>query len=305
MEAKLGPSEAFGEGNGYSRLVMRARKGHMLLNMNTGRAEYKSEPPMELVEAGIIYDDGSIKQIGVTLAYEFDCKDTDSLIGTLNAFLYIYPALLNVDFADPPVIEQIKVTIKDQIFQWEHAEGKYVLKPVTHEEVEKSVVTAMERMPLFSGYRNRRLAAATHYSYIASRLQVVGHSVWEFMAESILNWYKALVILFATESRDAIREQLMGLGYEEKEINSEFIPVMILRNFMDVSHPRLAIFKGNQFSILYKYLAGREIAFKELFTKVFQAIEDGQFEIKQSDDLDLDDAEQRSFDEFIESIKDG
>ena len=99
----------------------------------------------------------------------------DGLIGTPNGFLYLYPALLNIEYADSPVVESIKIYIKDKEFRWEHA-----------------------------------------------------------------------------------------------EINREFIPLMVLRNMMDVSRPRLAIFKENQLQVLYDYLSDRELVFKRLFNTIFE-----------------------------------
>lgn len=46
IEIKLGPPEAFGTSDGFSRLVLFEREARLLWNANTGRLKHVRNPPL-------------------------------------------------------------------------------------------------------------------------------------------------------------------------------------------------------------------------------------------------------------------
>ena len=298
----FGPLSAFGAANEPGRLVIRGHRANVLWDSNTGRTVVQADPPLEPLDVTVETPNQRMTLVGNTLQYEFECHDIDELNGVLQGFLYVFPALLNRSFADPPYVTEITGSIGEAQFRWQHREASAHMAPQTADEIEAHAADCFTKMELFTGIRNRRLAAGLHYFLVASRLLVVGTSQWEFMAEAVLNMTKSLQIMFG-ETRDEVRAQLATLGYSEDEIEGNFVPIMILRNKFDVGHPRLAIFRQDQLRILYRYLSASDSRFRELFQRLLEAVQNGTYEIGQVGDLRLDAEEQREFDRLIESMR--
>jgi hypothetical protein len=101
------------------------------------------------------------------------------------------------------------------------------------------------------------LTAALHYYHVARRLLASSHSPGEFLAETLLNYAKALEVLYPphgkVKQRDSVRAGLAELGYTSDEIESHFVPLLIIRNELDVGHVGLAHFSLSQRTVLYEY----------------------------------------------------
>jgi len=302
VTAKLAPSTVFGAGDEYSRLVVYQSKANLIWNSNTGRVQCKSDPPLSPLEVIVEGPDTKFSLLGDTLNYTCHCKNLEQLAGCLQGLQFVFPAFLNLKFPDPPVVEHIKGKLGKVDFRWEHSGMIYSFTPQTEEILEKHVAEFINLLPLFSGIRNRRLIAAIYYFYTSSRLLVSGHGQWEFMAECILNLCKALEILFGSQM-DSIRIGLAKLEYKEEEVEGDFIPLVILRNVLDVAHPRIAIFPQESLSVLYVYLSNTETRFRTLLEKVIKAVGDGILELEQDGSLELNESEKTKLEKLITTLR--
>src|SRR5260221_635501 len=122
---------------------------------------------------------------------------------------------------------------------------------------QQRLATAWERLPLVGDLANRRLLAALHYFHVAVRLNRAGSTSGEFMAEVMLNLAKTMEVLFPPsgdgKNRDAARRGLRDLGYEDSEIESDFLPAMALRNEVDVAHVDLSLFTSSPLQHVHAY----------------------------------------------------
>jgi len=155
----------------------------------------------------------------------------------------------------------------------------------TQEEQETLVARAWRRIDLLAEeHKRRRLVAGLHYFHIACRLSSVSVAAGEFMVESVLNFAKTLEVLFPPKgdgrTRDAVRNGLRGIGYEEDEIERDFIPAMALRDNIDVAHVGLCIFTRDQLSVIHGYVEKVESVFRGIFNRLFTAIEKGEYQIE-------------------------
>ena len=191
------------------------------------------------------------------------------------------PILLNVEFADPPVIERIEGKVGETRYRWELADWRMDFDVTTQEVQERKFVDSWQRIALLSDSNNRRLIGALHYFHIASRLRSAGHSPWEFMAESILNLTKTLETLFPPtgdgKKRDAVRRSLAVLEYSDEEIERDFIPVMALRDEIDVGHVDLSLYTRRQLNALHRYTQAADNVFSELLQRLMLHMEKGSF----------------------------
>jgi hypothetical protein len=261
----------------------------------------RSNPTLEPLEVIIESPNTRFSMSGDTIEYNCPCEDLDHLIGCLDGFQYILPAFLNIKFADPPVIEHINGSIGGVDFRWEHRELAHAFEVTTVEILEQHVIDSMNYLQLFQDLKNRRLLAAIHYFYICSRLLVAGHSQWEFMAESVLNLCKSMEILFG-RSKDAVRNGLQSLGYTKEEVEGDYIPLLILRDSLDIAHPRIAIFRQNDLRTLYLFLFNSEGRFRKLFERALKAVEKGSFELPQEEDLRLEKGEQEKMNRLMNTL---
>ena len=307
IEVKFAPGVAFGTDDSPSRALVRGRDATVTVNANTGRWLAQSRPPLERLEVVLRSPNTRFAMDGDMLRYEFACSNIEHLEGTINGIRWVFPPLLNVEFAEPPIVEFIRGTVGQTKFRWEHSpeEWRVQFRTVTSERLEEHVAAAWEYLPIFNGSNNRRLVAAMTYFHVANRLSNTGDSPWEFMAEAILNYVKCLEILFVTSenSRDDIRRELKALSYTDEEIEGDFVPLLILRSWVDVAHPRVAIFKSRDLRVLYRYMSMCEDRFRQLLRRVLSAVRESSYCLAQDAELALDPEDQRGVDRLVEVMK--
>jgi hypothetical protein len=118
--------------------------------------------PLETLDVAREWTDATLSLSGDRLTYSFDCEDVDELVGMLTALKWVYPSLLNLEFADPPLVLAASGKVGATRFRWEHEpeEWQLRLRPVTAESLQAHAVESFEQLSLFNGAQNRRLAAA-------------------------------------------------------------------------------------------------------------------------------------------------
>jgi hypothetical protein len=124
------------------------------------------------------------------------------------------------------------------------------------------------------------LLAALAYFERAIRLIAAGHGPTEFAGESIVNFSKALEVLFpGDKSRDAAKAGLRQLGCEEPLIANTFIRVMVLRAKLDAAHVRLASLTWDERARLQAFLESVSGAFRKMLSEVLSAVADGRLKL--------------------------
>ncbi len=200
--------------------------------------------------------------------------------------------LLAIEFADPPIIERVGGQVGGVDFRWELKKWKAQFDITTQEKQELSVASSWERVGVLSVPGRHRLLAALHYYHVALRLARRGEIAGEFLPEMILNFSKVLEVLFPPsgdgKTRDAARAGLLKLGFSQMEIEADYIPVMVLRNEIDVGHVDLSLFKVDQLALIHGYTEHAETAYRKLLKRVFDSMASGTFEIDQYEPASAD-----------------
>ena len=283
IEILFEPSSQFGNAVKNGRTVRQGSKAHFVYDANTGRTWISSDPSLKPLDTTVEWKNLKLQLKGNKITGKVKCNTRKDLIELLETLHYTLPFLLNLEFAEPPIVRYTKGKIGDAEFTWE-LEEKNALFDVTNEDVqEKRVLDSFLRINQLT---SRRLLAATNYFYVARRLSEAGNSPFEFMAETVLNLCKVLQVLFG-ESRDKVRHELLKCGYSKDGIEKKFIPLMVLRTEFDVGHVSLTIFKQKQLNALYKFLDNAELNFKELLKRVFEKAKNKEYSIETDPDLHL------------------
>jgi hypothetical protein len=201
---------------------------------------------MDPLDVRILDDGVTVHMDGTSLKVEFECRDRETLLGMLGTLRYLLPLLLNVEFADPPVIVISSGRVGDVEFNWQVERTAGPFEVVDQHVQEAKITAAWGRLALIADGGNVRLRTAAYYFYEACRLEQAGSAVSEFLAEILLNLAKTLEVLFPVTdqrgSRDTVRAKLHALGYSDEDVESYFLPAMALRDELDVAHINLASF---------------------------------------------------------------
>ena len=278
----LGPLQPFGSEAGGGHTTVQSTGAQVEFNANTGEHFIVSKSPLSPLDVTIEEPDRRWELRGNELRLVIEhCETNQELTELIESLFRALPILLNVEFADPPVIERIEGKVGETRYRWELADWRMDFDVTTQEVQERKFVDSWQRIALLSDSNNRRLIGALHYFHIASRLRSAGHSPWEFMAESILNLTKTLETLFPPtgdgKKRDAVRRSLAVLEYSDEEIERDFIPVMALRDEIDVGHVDLSLYTRRQLNALHRYTQAADNVFSGLLQRLMLHMEKGSF----------------------------
>lgn len=274
------PKQPFGTDSAGGRTTIQGRSAKALFNANNGTHSIESDDPLAPLDVTV--EDGTrtvtLRGHVFEVAQKFESlRDLDESISGL---YFALPMTLNVQFADPPVIEHVDGEIGASAFRWELQDWRMEYDVTTQSRQEQRFTTAWEHLRLV-GLSNRRLLAALHYFHVACRLGRSGATAGEFVAEVVLNLAKTLEVLFPPggdgKTRDAVRLGLRQLGYEDEAIESDFVPALALRNQIDVGHVSLALFTRTQLAHIHGYTERAERSFRGLLARALEAAESGKW----------------------------
>ena len=102
-----------------------------------------------------------------------------------------------------------------------------------------------------------RFVVSSRYFHHAIRLlspNQVNYVPYAACAEIVMNLAKALEILFSAPSRDALKERFITLGYTSDQIESQIVPILIVRNQIDVGHPSSGELACDEIAVLRKFV---------------------------------------------------
>lgn len=101
-----------------------------------------------------------------------------------------------------------------------------------------------------------RFVVSTRYFHHALRLIApteVNYIPYSVHAEVLLNLAKSIEILFGP-SRNELRTRLRELGYSNVQIETQIVPIIIVRNEMDVGHPSSGNANPGEVAVLWRFV---------------------------------------------------
>ncbi len=276
------PLQPFGKEASGGRTAVRAVGATSCFDANTGRHWIQSKKPLEPLQVVIEKPDGRIEMHGNELHVQGRFESLTEMDRTVQSLFFAFPVLLNIEFADPPVVERVSGKVGDVPFRWELDRWRMEYHTTTQELQQQRIGRSWDRLDVLAKSRNQRVAAALHYFHVACRLCRAGNFPWEFMSEIILNLSKVLEVMFPPPTADggtldAARSGLKGLGYLDAEIEEHFIPAMALRNHIDSAHVDLSVFTRQQRRILHAYTELAESAFRKMLRRLVTQTQAGQY----------------------------
>lgn len=296
------PSQLFGVGEGPLKIILLGSDHHILYDANTGKSFDHPEPPLEPLGATIQAYDGRFDLEGNILTYYFKAEDVESLTGRVANLFYTLPPLLSSQLPEPVYLTNTSCWLGAMQFNLELTDSRLPFEVHSKASLEERVLTALGQLELVREPENRRLLAALHYAQVGRRLLEAGSSPWEFAAEALLNFNKALEVLFG-DSMDSVRDGLLNCGYQPEQIERDFIPVVILRDQLDVAHPRLVFFEPDDLTVVHKYLVGVEPTFRDLMKKLLASISEDEYSCIPPGRARLSVGEQKKLSKLLDSMR--
>jgi hypothetical protein len=98
-------------------------------------------------------------------------------------------------------------------------------------------------------------------------------------AEVMLNLVKCLEILFGSDRHDKIRIAAEKLGFESAEIESQIVPIFILRGHYDVAHPRASRPDPKDVKLLRNYIDRSVLNVAYILRRASDQIGKGQLQL--------------------------
>jgi hypothetical protein len=280
------PQQPFGESAGGGRTAVQSKPATAFFDANTGNHSIESKEPLQPLDVRI--EEGSMRNIvmtGTILSVSQKIDSNTELTDLIQGLYLCLPILINVDFADPPIITRVDGSVGGRNFRWELNKWSMEFEITTQERQGQAIFDAWRRIVLLKLTTSRRMISALHYFHVAVRLNRIGAMPGEFLSEYILNLSKILDALFRANKNHkqpmAIRKGLRLLGFDDKRIEAEFMPANTLRNKIDSGHVFLSLLTEHQLEVIHEYTDKAERSFRELLKTVMSAIEKGVWTLPQ------------------------
>ena len=272
------PLQAFGDSNtGGRTLIQHSANASVLINGNTG--QHTSDTGGALKPLEVRTSSGSLDLTGRKLTIRQHCRDSAELSSLIDVRCLVLPSLLAIEFADPPYVERVEGTIGDVPFGWELATMGGALLVTTQESLEKAFAQALEDIAVVAEPHRRRLLAALGYFHVGCRLLREAKTAGEFMSEAILNFSKVVEVLYGTKADD-IRSALKLLGYTREVIQRDILPILDMRNSLDVGHPGLSLLTIDQLATIHWFADRTEQVITELLRRLLAAVRSGTVDVR-------------------------
>lgn len=281
IEFELVPLQQLGAGLDQGKTATRAVEAQVQFDASTGKHWIESKIPLEPLEIAI--EDGADRLVeleGNRLRINQHFASGEELHAFVESLYFGLPIALNVEFYDPPLVNQVTGKVGEAPFRWELSEWYMPFDVTTTGRQESRFLVCWDWLGTLSQPENRRLVAALHYFHTACRLERAGHSPWEFMGELLINLSKTLEALFPGpegQTLDAARHGMAIIGITEEDAERFFIPTMALRNSIDSGHVLLSLFTRRQLTIIHTYTAGSIRSFRSLLQLVMEKAAAGEF----------------------------
>lgn len=281
----LQPPQPFGMSAGGGKTAVQSVGASVDFDANTGHHFVESKQPLRPLEVVIEEPVRKVELRGNIFRMEGRVESLVELEEMLLSVYFGLPILLNVEFADPPIVGRVEGKIGDVSFRWELTNWRMGMLITTQDLQEKKACDSWCRFDVLSKPGNRRLIAALHYFHVFCRLCRTGNTPWEFMGEALVNLSKVLEVLFPPtgdgQTMETARAGLTGLGCSTEEIDRDFIPAMVLRSNIDSAHVDLSLFTQTQLRVLHAYTEAAEMAFRKLLSKLLTEVEAGRYQVAQ------------------------
>lgn len=187
------------------------------------------------------FKDGSLTIVGNEAVLRATAASEQHLESLMNWASVLLTQFLTVQLGAFIDIESVKGTVAGrQVAALYPAESYSILLASVDTALREERIRSALLGPSVDNPSYSRFVASTRYFHHAIRLIApteVNYVPYNAYAEVLLNLAKSIEILFSAPSRDVLRGRLRQLGYSNDQIESQIVPILLVRNEIDVGHP--------------------------------------------------------------------
>ena len=144
------PLQPFGMSPSGGRTAVHSKPANVKYNANSGTFFVESLSPLEKLNVIIQHENLSGILEGNVFTISTEAESIDELTTLVSGFFYGFPALLNVELADPPYIEQVYGTIGVSEFRWELERAQLPFEITDQDRQEHKFADSWRRIPLLN-----------------------------------------------------------------------------------------------------------------------------------------------------------
>jgi len=234
----LGPEDAFGLPTERRTTVAVGRPTQFFGNSNEGFIQLEGAL-IERLEAEFQVRHVSARLSGNVLTLVFMASSYHEATQNLNSAHQLLVPIITHRLRTYVWVKLFTVMIGTEAFD-------FVLSPVRRQLVaataEENKARIKESLVDWMGFKeeHRPFLSALSYFRQAHRLALIQPGAEPLVSEILLNLAKAIEVMFRSSNRDEIRRQAATWGFPSEEIEEVMLPILILRNELDVAHVALA-----------------------------------------------------------------
>jgi hypothetical protein len=258
LQFELEPSDLFGIPSPLQPLTTINGKSKFSVDGRTGKfilIETQSLEVANLIgnfQFGQIHLRGNIARLTATL------NDQSHFVSTVNWLSVMLTQFLSVQVGIFIDIVSISGTVSGRPISVIYPSESYSLllaKLDANTREEAFQDTLLGPNPNQQSYQ--RYIVSSRYFHHALRLlspHQVNYIPYTAHAEVLLNLAKCIEILFSTSNRDMLRQRFRELGFNQSQIDSQIIPILVARNDIDVGHPLSGEATKEEIAVLRKFV---------------------------------------------------
>ena len=270
----LGPKDAFGLPGADPRTTApRARPVRVLWNANEGIIDWEVEL-IEKVQAVSNRDGFKVELCGDRLVYSFEAQSLEEAAHVALSATQVLPPILSFRLRTFVWIQGFEVDVADSHFNVEIWRSHAGIIIASREHNESLILQGLDDWTNPNSLHPRCISALYYYRH-AERLSAIEPDRSSLTAEVILNLAKAVEILFSP-NRERVRSSIRNMGFDDAFIEKKIIPLLLLRNEMDVAHVASGPLDKQQKQTLTQFVSAAMANVHTLIELVLEAGRAGQ-----------------------------
>lgn len=275
---RFGPSDAFGvPATGPRTTGKRAAPAVLRWNANEGTSTWEGDL-IEKIQAELKIGPVSASWSGDVLQLAVGVTSFNASEQVISSVSHLLPAFLSLRLRVFVWIQEFIANIGGVNYRLETATHRYGITLAT---TDHNAEGAMQSIHAWSAQRPEGLHAvmALYYYRQAMRLASLEPDRQSMAAEVILNLAKAIEIIFSS-NRDQLRSRAAEWGFDGQFIERWIVPILLIRNELDVAHVASAPLKLTEHQAVLDFL---DRAFVQVHTLLERVLE-----LNQAESLALD-----------------
>lgn len=283
LEVQLAPQDLFGTATSDDKrsVLKKGGPGRVYFDNNTGEFWLQSSSRLSLNKVARDVQGGlhcSVEGNNLRIAFTAESwKEVRDVAQLAEHYILSYLTVTTGVYVRPVRISA--VVSGTTTVHYELSRPKFLFRVVDTQSVEKSIQRALEYADLWCPSAPRLVLGCLYFQQ-AARLsssletKVPGLNI----SEIALNIAKSIEILFG--DREKVREGCRQLGFSRDEIESQLVPILLIRNKLDVAHPVGKRMPADLVMALQDYVDRALENTRMLLLRVADAVAKGEIELK-------------------------